>query len=857
MSTIQDIFPPSAAASLRPAVSATPGRLEDWPESAHAEVWRRNLGAAIIGVAATPDATLVAAASIDRRVALFSAAGELLWQRTLGNEAWAVAISDDASRIAVGTAAKQPAAGAIAVFDRAGELLWQLEVDAPVWSVALSGDGRRLAAGCWNNQAYVFEAADGRFEERARKRLGEAGVYGVAMSAYGDRILAAAYDQSVVLLDGGMTALSEYASGSGAYHTALSRDGSRGVAGLRDGRAMLLRPHAEEPVLYTEVISQRPICGAAVSAQGLAALGSFDGRAYLVNGEGRLLWSLDAGGEVWATAVSTDGALVVVGSGDGTLRLVRNRVDDAANASLLWLEHTVERAGEGAPALAAAQRAVAAFRRLGLIDYAVRRLQDWGPRIGREAASELARRLLLDDTAAFPRHHQSHFLLATMFEAQGEYRQAAWHYIWAGQDDRLRLDGLTRAGEAFSRAGLGFAAKSAFRRAHEQRVGEEAKRTLYSMGRAFEDNGQLAEARKYYEVVFTFSPDYRDVFARLEQLGTPEAAAAAEAELNDANEAAESTAPAKSAVPADWYDSLLLGLLGPDVPRLAEVDQSLHPILRARSKELAVSAEDRKRMLSVIAEHALERDAPGRQAGLDYDEAVYMRYDASVPEDETKKSLELIHVLDCIKRYGPFQRSLDIGAATGRYPTLFSGMGIEAFGVDIEPEAVAFALKKRGDAPYPDFRVGDARALPFEDASFNLVTCMMGTAAHIPAGDMATVLAEIHRCLRPGGAFILSTWDVECPHLTFLSIYSHAQKEEMRRNSPTRGEVRAMALAQGFTVDELRPVGLMPESITYELDLQQFGPNRIGHLVDLDLAFRALFPALHGQMYVMLVRKPA
>ncbi|WP_051709869.1 methyltransferase domain-containing protein [Andreprevotia chitinilytica] len=849
MNIIQDNFPAQStiandALSVRAAVKVTRSQLDGWPESPYGEIWSRSLGSAIICVAATPHATLVAAASIDRNVALFSDAGELQWKRTLDSEAWAVAISADESRIVVGTATKQPSSGTILVFDRAGTELWRLELEAPVWSVALSDDGKRLVAGSWDNQAYVFEEVDGQFQEFARVKLGESGVYGVSMSATGDRILAAAYDSSVTLFDGQMNVLVQHACSTGAYHTALSRDGAWGVVGLRDGRAMVIHPQQTQAAQYTEVISLRPICGAAVSSRGIAALGSFDGLAYVVNCEGRLLWSLEAGGEVWATALSSDGSLVIIGSGDGSIRVVQNYVNDTVIDELLALENHVESAIDRNLALICAQQAVVAFRRYGLIEYAMRRLKDWGAKIGHETGSELARQLLLDDTAAFPKHHQSHYLLASMFEEHGAYRQAAWHYVWAGQNERLKLESLTKAGEAFSKAGLEFAAKSSFRRAREQQVTEEAKRTLYSMGRAFEDNGQLAEARKYYEVVFTFSPDYRDVFTRLENLDNATVTVALDA------------ASAEALENVDWYDSLLLGLLGPDVPRMTDVDASLHPILRARSKELAVTADDRRRILDVISEHELESAAQRSEPGLDYNEAVYMRYDASVPEDEAKKSLELIHVLDCIKRYGPFQRSLDIGAATGRYPTLFTSLGIEAFGVDIEPEAVAFARKKCGTARFPDFRVGDARALPFEDESFNLITCMMGTAAHFPAGDMEKVFAEIHRCLRPGGAFIMSTWDVECPYLTYLSIYSHAQKEEMRRNSPTRQEVQTMAQKQGLSVEELRPIGLMPEAIAYELDLQQFGPNRISHLVDVDLAFRALFPALHGQMYMLLVRKP-
>ncbi|WP_437923528.1 methyltransferase domain-containing protein [Sorangium sp. So ce291] len=811
-----------------------------WPDSSYTEVWSRNLDSPVICVSATPNASLVAAASTDRTVALFSDTGEPRWRRSLDNEAWAVAISADGARIAVGTAAKHPASGTVFVLDRAGQELWRHALDAPVWSVSLSDDGERLVVGSWDGCAYLFQEANGSFGEVARVKLGEAGVYGVSISGDGQRILAAAYDRSVTLFDGNMSVVDSHGCPTGTYHAALSRDAAWGVVGLRDGRAMMLRLGHPRAVTRAEVVSQRPICGAAVSSKGTAALGCFDGRAYITNREGRLLWSLYTDGEVWSTSLSSDASLVVVGSGDGTLRVVKNHANDAAVDELLALEGRVERAGGGGESLSCAATAVAAFRKYGLVDYAVRRLKDWAPLLGDKASADLALQVLREDTAAYPAHRRSHFLLASIYQEQQDWRRAALHYIWAGQDDQLRLQSLTRAGEAFSKAGLEAAAKSSFRRAREQQITEEARRTLYSLARAHEDNGQPAEARKYYEVLFTFNPGYRDIFARLERLDAAPPAPGPRGE------------PSK----ADWYDGLLLGLLGPDVPRMVDVDPSLQPILHARSRELAVTAKERRRILNVITEHALENVDPSRRAGLEYDVAAYMRYDRSVPEDEAKKSLELVHVLDNVGRYGPFKRSLDIGAATGRYPTILAGMGIEAFGLDVEPEAVEYARRKRGNARNPDYRVGDARSLPFDNAQFDLITCMMGTAAHFPAAELEIVLAEVRRCLRPGGVFILSTWDIECPHLSFLSIYSHAQMEEMRRNSPTRREIAGLVRNQGLAVEEVRPIGLMPEALTYELDLQRFGPNQIGQLVDVELAFRAVFPESHGQMVMVVSRKP-
>lgn len=813
---------------------------ERFADAPYAEVWKQNLGAPVICVAATPQMSLVAAACNDRTVSLLSAAGKRMWKRTLDNEAWAVAVSADESRIAVGTATKAPASGSVFLFDRAGQERWRGTFDAPVWSIAMSEDGSRMVVGCWDGLVYLFADQDGKVVEMGRARLGDAGVYGVAVSSAGDRIMAAAYDTAVTVFDGGLRVLATHPCATGTYHAALAVDGRQGVVGLRDGRAMLIATEGESSARYTSTLSQRPMCGAAISAGGAVLLGSFDGSAYLINSEGRLVWTFDADGEIWSTALSDDGSFAIVGSGDGTVRVIENRAADRVLRELLVLEKGVERASSAREAQAFASVATAAFRRYGLVDYAVRRLRDWGASLGKRTADELAVEVLLADTAAFPHHSKNHFLLAGLYEEVGESHQAAWHYVWAGKEDRLRLEALTKAGDAFQKAGLDFAAKSSYRRAREHHVSDEAKRTLYCMGRAYEDDGKVADAKKFYEVVFTHSPDYRDVFARLERLS---------------NVAPPAVSAASSGERIDWYDNLLLGLLGPDVPRLVEVDESLQPILRARAKELAVTSSDRRRMLGIVAEHSLDSATSDRPAGLDYDVAAYMRYDSSVPEDEAKKSLELVHALDCVKRHGPFQHSLDIGTATGRYPSILAGLNVEAFGIDVEPEAIQFARHKVAGRTNPRFELGDARAIPFADATFDLITCMMGTAAHFPGGSIEQIFAELRRCLRPGGILVVSTWDVECPHLTFLSLYSQAQKEEMRRNSLTRSGMQSAARRHGFEVRELIPIGLLPEGLAYELDLQHVGGNRIVDLVDVELAFRALFPALHGQMFMMVAQK--
>jgi WD40 repeat protein len=68
-----------------------------------------------------------------------------------------------------------------------------------------------------------------------------------------------------------------------------------------------------------------PLCGVAASRRAdLLVCGSFDGWVYLVNENGLPLGRIETDGEVWSVACSDDAALICLGSGDHTVRLIDN-----------------------------------------------------------------------------------------------------------------------------------------------------------------------------------------------------------------------------------------------------------------------------------------------------------------------------------------------------------------------------------------------------------------------------------------------------------------------------------------------------------------------------------------------------
>jgi ubiquinone/menaquinone biosynthesis C-methylase UbiE len=100
----------------------------------------------------------------------------------------------------------------------------------------------------------------------------------------------------------------------------------------------------------------------------------------------------------------------------------------------------------------------------------------------------------------------------------------------------------------------------------------------------------------------------------------------------------------------------------------------------------------------------------------------------------------------------PGTRHLDVGCGAGMAATLSASLGATVAGIDA---AEALLVIARERTPGGDFRQGDLEALPFADASFDLVT---GFNAFQFAGDATLALREARRVTRPGGMVVVMTW---------------------------------------------------------------------------------------------------
>lgn len=107
----------------------------------------------------------------------------------------------------------------------------------------------------------------------------------------------------------------------------------------------------------------------------------------------------------------------------------------------------------------------------------------------------------------------------------------------------------------------------------------------------------------------------------------------------------------------------------------------------------------------------------------------------------------------------PQQSVLDVACGTGVVALTAARLGARVRGVDLAPALIEHAKRNAALAGVEiDFLEGDAEALPYGDASFDVVLSQFG---HMFAPRPEVAIAEMLRVLRPGGTIAFSTWPPE------------------------------------------------------------------------------------------------
>lgn len=112
----------------------------------------------------------------------------------------------------------------------------------------------------------------------------------------------------------------------------------------------------------------------------------------------------------------------------------------------------------------------------------------------------------------------------------------------------------------------------------------------------------------------------------------------------------------------------------------------------------------------------------------------------------------------------------DLGCGPGAHALAFARRGYDVVGIDGSPRMVEVArIRAARDKVNASFDVGDVRApLRFADASLRVVLAIL-VLQHLP--DPAAFIAEIRRCLRPGGHVLVTAPSRDGTPLTSQNLY--------------------------------------------------------------------------------------
>jgi SAM-dependent methyltransferase len=107
----------------------------------------------------------------------------------------------------------------------------------------------------------------------------------------------------------------------------------------------------------------------------------------------------------------------------------------------------------------------------------------------------------------------------------------------------------------------------------------------------------------------------------------------------------------------------------------------------------------------------------------------------------------------------PGEKVLDVATGTGVVAITAARAGAKVTGLDLTPPLLEEAKRNAQIAAVDvEWKEGDAEALPYPDASFDVVTSQFG---HMFAPRPELAISEMRRVLKPGGRVAFATWPPE------------------------------------------------------------------------------------------------
>ena len=148
-------------------------------------------------------------------------------------------------------------------------------------------------------------------------------------------------------------------------------------------------------------------------------------------------------------------------------------------------------------------------------------------------------------------------------------------------------------------------------------------------------------------------------------------------------------------------------------------------------------------------------------------------------------------------------RMLDVGCGAGLAAQLAAQLGAEVSGIDAAPAFVEIAHER---VPKGNFRIGDMEELPYEEASFDVVT---GFNSFQHAANPVAALKEAKRVVRHGGRVAVVIWGryQDCDHAPVMAaIAALLPSPPTRADGPFAlsepGRLEALLEQAGLRVDD-------------------------------------------------------
>jgi ubiquinone/menaquinone biosynthesis C-methylase UbiE len=160
------------------------------------------------------------------------------------------------------------------------------------------------------------------------------------------------------------------------------------------------------------------------------------------------------------------------------------------------------------------------------------------------------------------------------------------------------------------------------------------------------------------------------------------------------------------------------------------------------------------------------------------------------------------------------QTALELAAGTGRVTKHLRSVlspGAKLIASDISPHMLAFAKEKLKGLNV-DWQLVDAQRLPFADNSIDLVVCFFGLM-FVP--DKLKACSEVHRVLRKGGMFVITTWD-KLETIGSSSVYRMIAEKYLPQPLPESYDLPS-SMHDEFVVRELLKVAGFPDIVVKKL----------------------------------------